>query len=601
MIDEDLIFQQSGKKVKLSNNKNFGWFFLCLVFSICLVYFFWLQFFLKQDLLLAESAMRYLVYFSFPPRGLIIDRYGKVIATAEKSFDVYIDLTDYQNNLSNLKGNIFFRGNQLIVRNIDREVALDLIIKEKKSTSFKVIPSYQRKYLFAEEIGNLIGFVGLPTNKENQFHQEEFIGKSGLELVYQDYLRGSLGEVVYKKENNRLKLIKETMPQPGNNLILTLDVEFQKKAYMLMKEYFEKHGYQKGAFIAFDPNNGEVISLISYPPYDPNWLLDKEKAKKVLSDWRQPLFNRVISGLYSPGSTIKPIVAIAALEEKIVLPTTKIYASGELKIPNPYFPSQYSIFKDNKVHGWTDIRKAIADSVNIYFYVVAGGYPYPSQEIPIKNGLGIYRLIKYWQLFNLGQKTNIDLHGEKKGFLPSPETKKESLSNKTWRLGDTYNVAIGQGDLLVTPLQIAIWTGVLATNKIYQPYLVKQITNSRGEIVFKRQPILLKENLVSLDNLKIVQEGMRQTVTQGTAKMLNSLPVKIAGKSGTPEILGKKRLNAIFTGYFPYEDPKIVMTLLIEDVPLGSVATLPLYYELVKTYLKLNQGGNILEKTPMIN
>lgn len=602
MIDEDLIFQQLGKRVKFSNNKNFGWIFWGLVFLICLNYFFWLQFFVKQDLLLAESAMKYLTYFSFPPRGSIIDRYGKIIATAEKSFDVYIDLTNYNNNYNNnfdnLKGNIFFRGNQLIVRNVDRDIALDLLVKEKKSSFLRVVPSYQRKYFFTEEVGNLIGFMGLPTNKENQFHQEEFIGKTGLELTYQNYLRGSLGKIVYKKESDKnLKKIKEITPQPGNNLVLTIDVDFQKKAYELIKKYFNEHGYQKGAFIVFDPNNGEVISLISYPSYNPSWLLDKEKVKMVLNNRQQPLFNRVVSGLYAPGSTIKPVVAAAALEEKIISPTTKIYASGELRIPNPYFPGQFSIFKDNKVHGWTEVRKAIADSVNIYFYVVAGGYPYPSEEIPIKNGLGIYRLIKYWQLFNIGQKTNIDLVGEKKGFLPSPESKKENLTNKIWRLGDTYNVAIGQGDLLVTPLQIAIWTGALATNKIYQPFLVKQITNSRNEIIFKREPVLIKENLISQDTLKIIQEGMRQTVSQGTAKILNTLPVKVAGKSGTPEIYGKRRLNAIFTGYFPYENPKIVMTLLIEDVALGSVATLPLYYDLVKTYLELNRNKNSFLET----
>lgn len=594
MIDEDLIFQQLGKRVKLSKNRNFGWIFWGLIFFICLVYFSWLQFFVKQDLLLAESAMKYLTYFSFPPRGSIIDRYGRTIATAEKSFDIYIDLANYSNKLSNLKGNIFFRGNQLIARNVDRDIALDLIVKEKDSPFLKVVPSYQRKYLFTEEVGNLIGFIGLPTDKENQFHQEEFIGKTGLELTYQDYLRGTLGEIVFKKEpDKKLKKIKETLPQPGNDLILTIDAEFQKKAYALIKEYFNEHGYQKGAFIAFDPNNGEVISLISYPSYDPNWLLDKEKAKMVLNNRQQPLFNRVVSGLYAPGSTIKPIVAAAALEEKVVSPTTKIYASGELRIPNPYFPGQYSVFKDNKVHGWTDIRKAIADSVNIYFYVVGGGYPYPSEEIPIRNGLGIYKLLKYWQLFNLGKKTNIDLSGEKEGFLPSPETKKGNLANKTWRLGDTYNVAIGQGDLLVTPLQIAVWTGALATNKIYQPFLVKRIIKPTGEVLFNRQPTLIKENLISPDNLRIIQEGMRQTVTQGTAKILNTLPVKIAGKSGTPEIFGKKRLNAIFTGYFPYENPKIVMTLLIEDVPLGSVATLPLYRELVKAYLELENNNKM--------
>ncbi len=594
MIDEDLIFQQSGKRIKVSNNRNISWIFLSLIFFISFFYFLFLQFFLKKDLILAESSMKYLTYFSFPRRGIIFDRFGRVLAMAESSFDVYIDLSKYKNEPISLEGNFFYRGNQLIIRSVDREKALDLIIKEDQSNYLKVIPSYHRRYLSDESIGNLVGYVGFPAKDQTQFHPEEFIGKTGLELVYQDYLRGRPGEIIYQKESNEsLKKIRETPSLPGANLVLTIDSQFQQKAYELIKDYFQRNNYQKGAFIVLDPNSGEIISLISYPSYDPNWLLDKKKALLVLNDPNQPLFNRVISGLYSPGSTIKPLVAIAALEEKIVSPTTKIYSSGELKIPNPYFPGRYSVFKDNKIHGWTDIRKAIADSVNIYFYVVAGGYPYPSSEIPISKGLGISKLFHYWQLFNLGQKTGIDLNGEKEGFLPSPEKKGQNLVDKIWRLGDTYNVAIGQGDVLVTPLQIALWTSALATNRIYQPFLVKKIIDNNGQVIFTKQPVIIKDRLVSPENLKIVQEGMRQTVTNGTAKMLNDLEVKIAGKSGTPEILGKKKLNAIFTGYFPYEKPEVVMTLLIENVPIGSVATLPLYKELVKAYIELNRERNL--------
>ncbi|GIW65389.1 MAG: penicillin-binding protein 2 [Candidatus Parcubacteria bacterium] len=593
MIDEDLIFQQSGKRIKLSNNRNISWIFFYSIFLIGVFYFIFLQVFLKKDLILAETNMKYLTYFSFPPRGIIYDRFGEILAMSENSFDVYIDLSKYQNEKFFLDGNFFYRGNQLIIRNVNREKALDLIIKEKQSNYLKVIPSYHRRYLAGESIGNLIGFVGFPTKNQSQFHPEEFIGKSGLELVYQEYLRGRPGEIVYQRGyNNTLKKIREIQPLAGSNLILTINGQFQQKAYELIKDYFQEHNYQKGAFIALDPNSGEIISLISFPSYDPNWLLDKKKALLVLNNSNQPLFNRAISGLYSPGSTIKPLVAIGALEEKIVSPETKIYSSGELKIPNPYLPGRYSVFKDNKVHGWTDIRKAIADSVNIYFYVVAGGYPYPSDEIPIKNGLGISRLFRYWQLFNLGQRTGIDLNGEEEGFLPSPEKKSLNLTDKVWRLGDTYNVAIGQGDILVTPLQIALWTSALATNRIYQPFLVKKIVNNNGQVIFTRQPIIKKDKLVNPENLKIIQEGMRQTVTNGTAKMLNDLEVKVAGKSGTPEIFGKKKLNAIFTGYFPYEKPEIVMTLLIENVPIGSVATLPLYKELVKTYLDLKKLKN---------
>jgi len=592
MIDEEILFQPSGKKIKLSQTKTRPFIFLFAI--ICLIsvgYFFYLQFFYKQELLEAEEKIKTVTYFTFPARGKIFDRSGKIVADSEQTFDAYLDLNKIKELPFEIKGRFFYRGNQLIIRDLDRKTALSLLTK--KIDGLEIVPSFKRKYLFHEEIGNLIGYVGFPSGKEKEFYSEEFIGKSGLELSYQNYLRGKLGEIVYKKESNGLKKLKETYPESGKNLVLTIDIDFQQRAYELIKNYLQEHGYQRAAFIALNPQNGEIISLISYPSYDPNWFLENpEKVNQILKDKNQPLFNRVIGGLYAPGSTIKLIVAAGALEEKIVSPETKIYSSGELKIPNPYLPGTYSVFKDNKVHGWTDIYKAIADSVNIYFYVVGGGYPYPSAEIPIKNGLGIERLNKYWRLFNLGQKSGIDLIGEKEGFLPSPETKAKNVFDPVWRLGDTYNVSIGQGDLLVTPLQIALWTSAMATNKIYQPFLVKKIIDDNGKIIFDRTPKILKENLIKPENLRIIQEGMRRTVTSGTAKILNDLPVEVAGKSGTPEIYGKKKLNAIFTGYFPYQKPEIVMTLLIEEVPIGSVATLPLYKELVKTYLELKYGGN---------
>ncbi len=595
MLDEEIIFQPSGEKIKVSEIKrnNFFLYLFFFVFFVSLIYFLYLQIFLKKDLLVTQEKIRKVVYFSFPPRGNVYDQKGNLLVTSEQSFDVYLDLEKLppEIDLRSLiqKGQFFYRGNQLIVRDVPKDLAFNLMTQ--KLDFLKVIPSFKRKYLIGEELGNLIGYVGFPDEKEKDYPSEEFIGKSGLELSYQDYLRGKPGEIVYQKTKSGLKKIKETLPSPGQSLVLTLDYQFQKRAYELMAQYFQKHGYQSGALVALNPHNGEIIALISYPSFDPKWYFEKrEKFLQALKDKNKPFFNRVIGGLYVPGSTIKLIVAVGALEEKIVTPETKIYADGELKIPHPYFPGVYSIFRDNKVHGWTDIYQAIADSVNIYFYVVGGGYPYEDEKIPVKKGLGIYNLIKYWRLFGLGQKSGLDLMGEKEGFLPSPETKRKNFLDPIWRLGDTYNVSIGQGDLLVTPLQIALWTSAFVNNKIYQPYLVKKILDENNQVIFERKPKLWRENLMSEETLKVIQKAMRRTVTQGTAKILRDLPV--AGKSGTPEIFGKKKLNAIFTGYFPYDQPEIVMTLLIENVPHGAVATLPLYRELVKTYLELNHGRN---------
>jgi penicillin-binding protein 2 len=354
-----------------------------------------------------------------------------------------------------------------------------------------------------------------------------------------------------------------------------------------MKEYFKERGYKKGALVAMNPKTGAIIAMISFPSYDPSvFLSDPVKVNEIIENSLQPLFNRAISGLYSPGSTIKPVIAIAALEEGVIDEKEEIYAGGYLKIPHPYIPGTYSIFHDNKVHGWTDLRKAIAESVNVYFYIVGGGYEN-------KEGLGIRRILKWWQIFGLGQKTGIDLPGENSGFLPSPENKyKTNPLDTIWRLGDTYNVSIGQGDLLVTPLQITLWTAALATNKLVKPYIVQRIIDQNGKIVFEHKEEIVWQGVLNQDKLKAVQEGMRGTVTYGTGKYLSDLPYKIAGKSGTPEILGKKKLNAIFTGYAPYEDPEIVLTILIEEVPIGSVAVLPLYKEVIKAYFQKMEMGS---------
>jgi penicillin-binding protein 2 len=597
MIDEEILFQPSGKKIKISQfkNQNIFFFLFILIFLISFSYFIYLQIFLKEKYLAIEKNIKTVTYFIFPPRGKIFDRSQKILADSKPTFDAYIDLNKIKELPFEVKGNFFYRGTELIIRDIDQKTALTLLTK--KIDGLEIVPSFKRIYFGKEEIGNLIGYLGFPEEDEKKYYQEEFVGKSGIELSYQDYLHGKAGEIIYERGGEKLRKIQEKLPQPGKDLVLTINFEFQKKAYELIKNYLQEHNYQKAVFIALNPKNGEIISLISYPSYDPNWFLENPgKVRQILKDKNQPLFNRGISGLYAPGSTIKLIVAAGALEEKIISPQEKIYSAGEIKIPNPYFPGTYSIFKDNKIHGWTDIRKAIADSVNVYFYVVGGGYPYNDLETDPPNlkikGLGINMLNKYWRLFNLGQKTGIDLLGEKEGFLPSPETKAKNLFDPYWRLGDTYNVSIGQGDILVTPLQIALWTSAFANNKIYQPFIVKKIIDENGKIIFERSPKILRENIIKEENLKIIQEGMRMTVTQGTAKILNDLPVKVAGKSGTPEIFGKKKLNAIFTGYFPYENPEIVMTLLIEDVSIGSVATLPLYKELVKAYLELNYGRN---------
>lgn len=602
-VEEELFIENPSQQFKkISFPQYFKFSFIFIYFLLLMLTFKIFIFNQKNWNALAKSNNSLKIILP-APRGLILDRNNKILADNEISYDLVIDL-----NLINYEDKLFFENliekykldyilnfNQLIIKNLPQTLASAIIIKYNNFLKVRLIDSYKRTYLQGIGFGNLIGYLGLPLKEEIEkynLNPNIYIGKLGLEAYYQNYLKGKDGEIVFEKDTklNIIRTIKNQEAQIGYTLKLTINSDFQKKAYELMDKYMKENGYHKGGLIVINPHSGEIISLISYPDFDNNLFINKApEVNEILNNPYYPLFNKVISGLYAPGSVIKPIIAVAALEEKIIDSEKKIYSSGELKIPNPYFPGQYSIFKDWKIHGWVNMKEAIANSVNVYFYIIGGGYD--SQK-----GLGVYKIKKYLSLFGLGQKTNIDFNGEKKGFIPDPETKKNNLFDKIWRLGDTYNLSIGQGDLLVTPLQIAVFTSALATNKIIRPFLVKEILDQNQRVIFKNQPKIIKENLVNPQNLKIVQEGMRMTVTQGTAKILNYSSIAIAGKSGTPEILGKRKLNAIFTGYAPYENPEIVMTLFIEEVPIGSVATLPLYRDLINLYFEIKNKNKFAQK-----
>jgi penicillin-binding protein 2 len=583
---EELLFITGKEKIRksISLPRPIFWLYLFLIFLTSLYFIFVNKTKGSYYQELSQDFRNFSILIS-PKRGEILDKDGKKIAETIPAFDLYLDLIRASQEEKNIfeeiskDQRVFYRGEYALIKFLSGEKIASIILNKEKYPHFEIIPSYLRIYHEGEAFGSVLGYIGFsPESKE-----DIMVGLSGLEKFYDKYLKGSYGKIIYfrKPSGEKGEKIEEIAAIPGDNIVTTIDFDFQTKAYQLMKEYFRERGYKKGALVAMNPKTGAVIAMISFPSYDPNvFLSDPIKVNEILENPLQPLFNRAVSGLYSPGSTIKPVIAIAALEEGVIDEKEVIYAGGYLKIPHPYIPGTYSIFHDNKVHGWTDLRKAIAESVNVYFYIVGGGYEN-------KEGLGIRRILKWWQIFGLGQKTGIDLPGENSGFLPSPENKyKTNPLDPVWRLGDTYNVSIGQGDLLVTPLQITLWTAALATNKLVKPYIVQRIIDQNGKIVFEHKEEDFWQGILNQDKLKAVQEGMRGTVTYGTGKYLSDLPYKIAGKSGTPEILGKKKLNAIFTGYVPYEDPEIVLTILIEEVPIGSVAVLPLYKEVIKAYFK---------------
>lgn len=323
-----------------------------------------------------------------------------------------------------------------------------------------------------------------------------------------------------------------------------------------------------------NPQNGEILALINFPVFDNNLLSsggNNSEKQTILSSRDQPLFSRAVSGLYSPGSTIKPLVGVAGLKEGVITPTKEIFSPGYIDIPNPYNPDQPTRYLDWRYQGYVNMASAIAQSSDVYFYEVGGGGP-------DSVGLGITRLRQWWQKFNFGNLTGIDLPGEAKGFLPSPEWKEKKTSSP-WLLGDTYNVSIGQGDLLLTPIQLLNYISVIANGgKIYQPMINKNAEHR-----------ILGDLSYLAPEFQEVRKGMRLVATSklSSANSLGSLPFAVEGKTGTAQINNNQQENAFFVGYTsdtPDGGPQIAVLVLVENSREGSLNAIPIAKDVLNWY-----------------
>lgn len=415
----------------------------------------------------------------------------------------------------------------------------------------------QRVYSTAPGLGHILGYVGFPKDEEiaaKSFDPKELIGRDGLERLYNQFLGGEKGlrieEVAVNGEVKSDHLL--SAPKSGESIVTSIDAKLQSEVYSRIKTLAEERGFKAGAAIIMDVRTGEIITLTSYPEYDPNVIVsgtDRNKISYYLTDKSSPFLNRAISGLYTPGSIVKPFLALGALEEGTMDPNKIIVSTGQLVLPNPYDPSKPSIFKDWKALGPVDMRHAIAMSSDVYFYQLGGGFG--SQE-----GLGIKRIDKYLQLFGFGQKTGINLAHEAEGVIPTPEWKEEHFPGEPWRVGDTYHTSIGQYGFLVTPLQVVKAVGAIATGKLIEPTLLKVDSTNKPP----SKDLGLKEG-----NLNIVREGMRLAAQIGTAKALNINSVEIAAKTGTAELgVSKEDVNSWTVGFWPYRNPHYAFAIVME-------------------------------------
>lgn len=421
-------------------------------------------------------------------------------------------------------------------------------------------PFAVREYIPAGGFAHLIGYVGYPTkDKSGFFWQNEIVGKSGVEKKMNDVLVGKNGQKIVEVDARQNILTENmvTLPESGKNITLTIDALIQKAMYEGIKELAETRGFEGGAGVMMNVHTGEILALTSYPEYDLNILShgkDRATIAQYATDERRVYLHRAIAGLYTPGSIVKPFLALAALQEGIITPTTTVYSDGQVEIPNRYDPSKPQVFRDwrKEGHGTTNVYHAIADSVNTFFYAIGGGYKN-------QTGLGIDRIDTYLEKFGLHEKTNIDIDGETSGVIPSIAWKAKTFpKDPTWRQGDTYNSSIGQFGFQVTTLEMVRAVAAIANRgKLVQPFV---FLDPRSETAEPRVITGIEDKWYT-----VIHEAMRQTVTKGTAQGINVPYVTAAAKTGTAQVGPRNAfMNSWTTGFFPVENPKYAFVVVME-------------------------------------
>ncbi|MBP9765738.1 MAG: hypothetical protein KBD12_00695 [Candidatus Pacebacteria bacterium] len=496
--------------------------------------------------------------FTFRLYSLEVDNYDLYKNRADNNrYNTHVILAN--------RGQIFDRNGKILANNI-------------VSSSSEIL---KRQYLENSGISNLIGYINYPKSDSlGNYWQDNYIGKDGVEQIYQEILTGINGKKIVEK-NVKSSIEAENIvidSIPGANLNLTIDIDIQKRLFDSIQEVVNERGYISGTGIIMNVNSGEVLAMITFPEYDNNLLsnatgtLENKKISNLLKDKRTPFLNRPVSGLFTPGSVVKPFMTYAALNEGVITPEKNIFSSGALIIKNPYGGPD-TVFRDWKAHGYVNAVRALAQSSDEYFYQVGGGYK-------DQQGLGIERIDIYAKLFGLAATTGIDLPNEASGVIPTPEWKRINFIDGDWKLGDTYHTAIGQYGFQITPVELIRYIASIANNgKLVTPHVFLSASSSNMESS-KKTLIYSYNNKVwpivdlhlNQNNLKYVQEGMKEVVRgNGTVPQLNFQELKVAAKSGTAEIgIIKGKVNSLITGYFPYDNPKYAFTVIMENGNLGD-------------------------------
>lgn len=537
-------------------------------------------------------------YIKFSPRGKIYDCNGIVIADNRPWLKVYyypfLD-TDRKNIkkiielLPESKPLLLqaIRTQQVVslTENIPLEKLFKILSLRHKISGIEVDTEYRRLYPFAEKFAHITGYVGQITQKEylklkdKGYYFNDIIGKTGLEKMYENYLRGEHGALIMEIDahGNPTKVVRELPPIAGNNLHLTIDSKLQLSAYNALEQT-----NKNGAIVGIDPRTGAIRILVSYKSFDPNiFITDIQKASKFLSNPSLPLFNRCLQGTYPPGSTYKPLSLIAALSENKVSHSWQVTCNGQFKFGNKIFKCW-----EKKGHGPMDMLNALKHSCDIYFYTLA-----------LK--LGIENFEKYSSMFKLGEKTGIDLPSEVGGIAPSRQWKKTNFKSE-WYDGDTVNIGIGQGYIALTPIQLAVFTASIANRGIiYQPYIVSKIVDEKNNILYEAKPIKKSTLKINPEIFEFVEKSMIEVVQSGTGHAaFISNEIKLAGKTGTSQNPHGPD-HALFICYGPVKEdeiPPLALAIVVEHGLRGGAVAAPIAKAIFKEYLNLQTETTPQEK-----
>ncbi|MEA2641363.1 MAG: penicillin-binding protein 2 [Chloroflexota bacterium] len=488
-----------------------------------------------------------------------------------------------------------------VVENVPRDLALQLEEQSWALPGVSIQVASLRTYAGGSLYSHILGYTSLPSGDEyTQTYEprgygiDERVGAAGIESTYESDLHGRPGKSLFEVDagGRLLRELQQVPAEPGRDVVLTVDGDLQEAVTQVLGNKLQDAG--SASAIVMDPRNGEVLSMVSLPSYDANVFSlpgQDSEINALLSDTNLPLFDRAVAGQYAPGSTFKLVTGIGALEERTIDRNTRINCNGGLRIPNPYDPRLSTFLPDWGVLGVLDFTQGLAQSCNVYFYTLGGGYG----EI---QGLGSDRLGRYALMLGYGAPTGIDLPIEATGQIPDSNWKLARVG-EPWLPGDTYNMAIGQGFVLATPLQVATVTNLIAMGgTAFRPHLVREVLDTDGQVVRTVGAQVLRQAAIRPDTLAAMRDGMVAVLDDAKAKPYLVPGVTIAGKTGTAEFPGQRDKNGIlpthgwFTAYAPADNPRVSVTVFLEHGG-GPSDAMPVALQILQQYFARESGGSL--------